>query len=64
MTEAIKGLSLDISQSLIFCIVFICMCVLVALGKMEAEKLQYLLLILVPSPIKSMPSAPTITVTP
>lgn len=54
MTEStLKNLSLDVSQSLIFCIVFIAMCVLVGLGKVEAEKLNYLLLILVPSPIKS-----------
>lgn len=52
MADPTKGLSLDISQSLIFCIVFIAMCVLVGLGKVDAEKLQYLLLILVPSPIK------------
>ncbi len=48
--------SLDLSQSLIFCIVFVAMCVLVALGKVESDKLQYLLLILVPSPIKKDPS--------
>ena len=51
-----KGLSLDISQSLIFCIVFVAMCVLVGMGKVEAEKLQYMLLILVPSPIKTSAS--------
>lgn len=45
-------LSLDISKSLIFCIVFIVMATLVGLGKVEAEKLQYLLLVLVPSPIR------------
>ncbi len=56
MTDTIKGLSLDVSQSLIFCIVFIAMCTLVALGKVDAEKLQYLLLILVPSPIKTAQS--------
>lgn len=32
------------------------MCVLVGLGKVEADKLQYLLLILVPSPIKKDPA--------
>ncbi len=53
MTDIVKGLSLDVSQSLIFCIVFLAMCTLVALGKVDAEKLQYLLLILVPSPIKT-----------
>jgi hypothetical protein len=51
MTETLKGLSLDISQSLIFCIVFVAMAVLVALGKIESDKLQWLLLILVPSPV-------------
>lgn len=45
--------SLDLSQSLIFCIVFVVMAALVGLGKVDAEKLQYLLLILVPSPIKT-----------
>ncbi len=61
---AMKSLSLDISQSLIFCIVFVAMCTLVGLGKVDAEKLQYLLLILVPSPIKSLPQGPTLTVSP
>lgn len=51
-----KGVSLDISQATIFCIVFIAMAVLVGLGKLDAEKLQYLLLILVPSPIKKDPA--------
>ncbi len=55
MSDVIKGLSLDISQSLIFCIVFLAMCVLVGIGKVDVEKLQYLLLILVPSPIKASP---------
>lgn len=45
--------SLDISQSVIFCVVFLAMCTLVGLGKLEAHKLEYLLLILVPSPIKT-----------
>ncbi len=53
MTEAAKSLSLDLSQSLIFCIVFVAVCILVGLGKVDADKLQYLLLILVPSPIKT-----------
>jgi len=44
--------SLDLSQSLIFCIVFITTAVLVGLGKVDSDKLQYLLLVLVPSPIK------------
>lgn len=44
--------TVDVSQSIIFCIVFIVMATLVALGKVEADKLQYLLLILVPSPVK------------
>lgn len=44
--------SLDISKSLIFCLVFIAMAALVGLGKVDAEKLQYLLLVLVPSPIR------------
>ena len=43
--------SLDISKSLIFALVFVTMAVLVGLGKMEAKELQYLLLILVPSPV-------------
>ncbi len=46
-------LPLDISKSLIFVLVFVTMAVLVGLGKIEAEKLQYLLLILVPSPIRT-----------
>ena len=46
-------LSLDVSQSLIFCIVFGVMAVLVGLGKVSADKLEYLLLILIPSPIKA-----------
>lgn len=45
--------TIDISKSLIFVLVFVTMAVLVALGKVEAEKLQYLLLILVPSPIRT-----------
>ncbi len=44
--------SLDISKSLIFCLVFVVMAGLVALGKVDVEKLQYLLLVLVPSPIR------------
>ena len=47
----LKNVTVDLSQSLIFCIVFIACVVLVALGKMDADKLNYLLLILVPSPI-------------
>ena len=43
--------ALDISKSLIFVLVFVAMATLVGLGKVDAEKLQYLLLILVPSPI-------------
>lgn len=50
-----SGFSIDLSQSLVFCIVFIAMCVLVALGKIAPDKLEYLLLILVPSPIKKEP---------
>ena len=49
--------SLDVSQSLIFCVVFVACCVLVGLGKMESDKLQYLLLMLVPSPIKKDPAS-------
>lgn len=52
----ISRYSLDLSQSLIFCIVFIVMSGLVALGKIPADKLEYLLLILVPSPIKKDPA--------
>lgn len=48
--------TVDVSQSIIFCIVFIVMATLVALGKVEADKLQYLLLILVPSPVKPTPT--------
>ena len=44
--------SLDISKSLVFCLVFVAMAILVGLGKVDAEKLQYLLLVLVPSPIR------------
>jgi hypothetical protein len=44
--------TVDVSQSIIFCLVFIAMATLVALGKVDADKLQYLLLILVPSPVK------------
>lgn len=43
--------SLDISKSLIFVLVFVTMAVLVALGKVDTKELQYLLLILVPSPV-------------
>ena len=52
----LSNYTLDLSQSLIFCIVFIAMCVLVGLGKIDPQKLEYLLLILVPSPIKKDPS--------
>lgn len=51
-------LSLDVSQSLIFCIVFAVMAVLVGLGKIPADKLEYLLLILIPSPIKTPSDIP------
>lgn len=44
--------SLDISKSLIFCLVFVTMAALVGIGKVDSEKLQYLLLILVPSPVR------------
>jgi hypothetical protein len=53
--------TVDVSQSIIFCLVFLAMAALVALGKVDADKLQYLLLILVPSPVKP---APTPEVTP
>lgn len=48
-----KSFSIDISQSLIFCLVFVGMAVLVGFGKLPAEKLEYLLLVLIPSPIKT-----------
>ena len=38
---------------MIACIVFGVMAVLVGLGKVSADKLEYLLLILIPSPIKA-----------
>jgi len=46
-----KSLSIDLSQSIVFSLVFITVAVLVGLGKVDAEKLQYLLLVLVPSPL-------------
>ncbi len=54
----LPSFSLDISKSLIFCLVFVSMAVLVGLGKVDAEKLQYLLLVLVPSPIRDEPKVP------
>ncbi len=53
----IPSFSLDISKSLIFCLVFIAMAVLVGLGKIGPEKLQYLLLVLVPSPVDTAKAA-------
>ena len=40
MPDITKSTSLDLSQGLIFCIVFVAMCVLVGLGKVDADKLQ------------------------
>lgn len=51
-TQPTSRFSFDISKSLIFCLVFIAVATLVGLGKVDAEKLQYLLLVLVPSPIR------------
>jgi hypothetical protein len=45
-------LSLDISKTVVFCIVFVAATVLVALGKIPPEWLEKLLLILIPSPIR------------
>jgi hypothetical protein len=44
--------SLDLSQAAIFCIVFLAVGGLVALGKVDAKMLEYLLFILIPSPVK------------
>lgn len=45
-------LSIDISQTLVFVVVFISLAVLVGLGKVAPDKLELLLMVLIPSPVK------------
>lgn len=44
--------SLDISKTLVFALVFICVTILVAMGKVPSDWLEKCLLILIPSPIR------------
>lgn len=52
MPESLKNLKIDVSQSIIFIVVFVVISVLVGLDKMPADKLELLLMMLIPSPIK------------
>ena len=44
-------LSIDATKALVFCVVCISVTTLIALGKMDAEYLKYLLAWLIPGPI-------------
>lgn len=42
---------LDLNKSVVFTVVFVCVAGLIAMGKLPAETLKYLLVWLVPSPL-------------
>jgi hypothetical protein len=44
---------LDVSRTVVFLVVFIGVVALVAVGKLPADKLEWILLILIPSPIRT-----------
>lgn len=46
-------LKVDTTKAAVFCVVFIGMVTLIALGKIDAEQLKLLLFWLVPSPIRN-----------
>lgn len=45
-------IDLDITKTIVFCVVFAGVCVLVGLGKLPAEYVKYLFVWLVPSPVQ------------
>lgn len=49
---ALPKLSLDVSKTAVFLVVFVSVTVLVALGKVPPDWLEKCLLILIPSPIR------------
>lgn len=44
-------LTVDATKALVFCVVFIGVCVLIAFGKLDAEYLKFLLAWLIPGPL-------------
>ncbi len=44
-------LSVDMNKSIVFCVVFIGVCALIATGKLEADYLKFLLAWLIPGPL-------------
>ena len=51
MAELIPKLSIDATKALVFCMVFVGVCILIGLGKLDAEYLKYLLAWLIPGPL-------------
>jgi hypothetical protein len=50
-------LSVDGTKSLVFCVVFLGVCALIGVGKLDAEYLKYLLAWLIPGPLSMDPSS-------
>ena len=44
-------LSVEGTKALVFCVVFLGVCVLIGIGKLESEYLKYLLAWLIPGPL-------------
>ncbi len=44
-------LTVDATKALVFCVVFIGVCTLIAFGKLDSEYLKYLLAWLIPGPL-------------
>ncbi len=51
----VPKLNVDATKALVFCVVFIGVCVLIASGKLEAEYLKFLLAWLIPGPLNFEP---------
>ena len=59
----IPKLNIDATKALVFCVVFIGVCVLIGTGKLEQEYLKYLLAWLIPGPLNFEPAAPAPAIT-
>ena len=49
-------LNIDATKAVVFCVVFIGVCILIGTGKLESEYLKYLLAWLIPGPLNFEPS--------
>ncbi|MDD5374466.1 hypothetical protein [Acidithiobacillus sp.] len=57
MADLTPKLSVDATKALVFCVVFIGVCVLISFGKLDSEYLKYLLAWLIPGPLTFEPKA-------